>query len=245
MLKKAVSAALLLSGLAFSAQAQVQVNFEPLQPAKLSYGLRVGGQVMGLTSLSSNIQHDVPQVGLWGGNAGLAAEISWGWLAVQPAVVFIQKGFRMQDSWMETHNGKTLALRSLTQVRLNYVEVPINLVATIHRFQLLAGPYVSVGLNGRFHEEATLPIGSEYSPDYNTYQYGYSKKVSFSSKSRNYSDITIRRLDAGFNIGVGYRYKGWQVQPLYSRGIRYTGYGYQTKNWSAQLNLTRFIGPAA
>ncbi|WP_426490013.1 outer membrane beta-barrel protein [Hymenobacter sp. 102] len=245
MLKVLLSAGLLLTGLAYSARAQVQVKFESLQPARFSYGLRAGGHVMGLHPLAYDRLHEAPQTGLWGGNAGLAAEVSWGWLAVQPSMVFTQKGFRTQDSWTETHNGKTLSLNSLTRLRLNYLEVPINLVATVHGFQLLAGPYVSVGLNGRFHDEATLPMGSEYGRDYTTYQTFRDEKVYFSEKGRNYDDIVVRRVDAGFNLGLGYRYKGWQLQPTYSRGIRYTGFGYQTKNWNAQLNLTRFFGAGA
>ena len=245
MLRILLPATCLLSGLAYSAQAQVQVKFEELQPARLSYGVRVGGQLLGMAPLASDRLHPVPQTGLWSGNAGLAAEVSWGWLAVQPAVLFTQKGFRAQDSWTETHNGTSLALNSLTRLRLNYLEIPVNLVATVHGFQLLAGPYVSVGLTGRYHDEATLPLGSEYSRDYTTYQFTRDEKVYFSNKSRNYDDIVVRRLDAGFTVGVGYRYKGWQVQPTYTRGIRYTGYAYQAKNQSAQLNLTRFFGPAA
>ncbi|WP_170172568.1 outer membrane beta-barrel protein [Hymenobacter rigui] len=230
-----------------SAQAQVQVKFDPLHAPTFRYGVRVGGQVMGMTPLQTNSSHEVPQTGLWGGNAGLAAEAVFGWLTVQPAVLFTQKGFYMHNSWTETYYGKPLALNSLTRLRLNSLEVPVNLIATVHGFQLLAGPYVSLALSGRYHDEWTmpLPIGSETSHDFTTYQIIRDEKVYFSKKDRNYDDIVVRRLDAGFNVGVGYRYNGWQVQPTYTRGIRYTGYGYQSKNWSAQLNLTHFFGPVA
>ncbi|MDU0370742.1 outer membrane beta-barrel protein [Hymenobacter endophyticus] len=251
---KVVPTALLLTVLAYSAQGQVQVKFEPLHAPTLRYGLRAGGQVMGVsrqqyshTYWYNGATTEVPQVGLWGGNIGIAAEADFGWLALQPAVLFMQKGYCFQVSRTETIRGMSFRNSRLDKQRVNYLEVPVNAVITIKGIQLLAGPYVSVGVGGRYWDETSYPMGSEYSRDYQQYHYAGSGKVRFGDNPQgNASEAYVeRRLDAGYNLGLGYRHNSWQVQPTYSRSIRSTSRLSSEKTWSAQLNLTYFFSPAS
>lgn len=254
MLKIALPAALLLISLTYSAQAQVQVHFDPLHAPTLRYGVRLGGQVMGIrteqyahTFWYQAATTDIPQKGLWGGNVGIAAEADFGWLAVQPALLFMQKGYSFQVSRQETINGATFRNSRLDKRRASYIEVPVNVVLTVKGIQLLAGPYLSVGVGGRYWRETSYPMGSEYGQRYSQYQYAENGRIQFKRMPYGSTpeEYVERRLDAGYNLGLGYRHKNWQVQPTYSRSVRSTSRTSTDMTWSAQINLTYFFGPGA
>ncbi|MET4107377.1 outer membrane beta-barrel protein [Hymenobacter sp. UYP22] len=244
--------ALALFGLCYSATAQVQVKLEPLGPLKLSYGIRGGAQVTRTTSTAPGYQNVQPMYNFWGGQGGLVLDAALGWLSLQPAVVFVQKGFRVKEEGTVQLQGTTYTDNSLVRLRLNYLEVPVNLVATVHGVQLFAGPYLGVGLNGRYHYEFDKPVRtSEYYQTYAQAQFEQDEKVGFGKENKDAYNTYFRRLDAGYTVGLGYKTGPLQVQLSHSHGLRnsyqspYIGFDPDTKTRGFQLNLTYFFSPAS
>jgi len=93
--------------------------------------------------------------------------------------------------------------------RFNWLELPVNVVYTLHDFQVFAGPYVALGVGGR--ERGTL---RQASPAARFGPYEFDRKNHYGSDTYN------RRLDAGINLGVGYRRGPLQVQLGYGIGLR-------------------------
>ena len=110
---------------------------------------------------------------------GAVAEVRFGRLAVQPAVLFSQKGVdqqliitsKLSYSSSSPYNSNT---SYHTVSRPNYLEIPINIVFTSggnQGFQLFAGPYMGFGMGGRAEYESS-GYGSLTGSNTNTFSYG-------------------------------------------------------------------------
>lgn len=107
----------------------------------------------------ANVVQDYQRTALLAPQFGAVAEVRFGKLAVQPAVLFSQKGVdqHLTVTSQTTTSGSfptttTTSDEFHTISRPNYLEIPINVVFTFkgdHGFQLFAGPYVAFGLGGR------------------------------------------------------------------------------------------------
>ena len=87
--------------------------------------------------------------------------------------------------------------------------MPVNVVYTLHGFQVFAGPYVALGVGGRQH--GTI---SGFSPYYIKFiPQCVDEKVAYGPDTNN------RRLDAGVNFGIGYQWGPLQVQLGYGLGL--------------------------
>ena len=85
----------------------------------------------------------------------------------------------------------------------------VNVVYTLHGFQVFAGPYMALDVGGRQH--GTI---SGFSPHYIRLMPQYvDEKVDYGPDSNN------RRLDAGVNFGIGYQRSPLQMQLGYGLGL--------------------------
>jgi hypothetical protein len=139
--------------------------------------------------------------------AGIMADIGFGHLALQPAVQFAQKGYDQVATYSLVTSGR---------IRFNYLAVPVNLAYTQHRdgqgAQVFAGPYVAFLLGGRYSSETTGGL-------FPTTETG--KVVAATSYTPTFTDTNFysRRVDAGLQFGLGYRYQGLLLQAAYSLGL--------------------------
>jgi hypothetical protein len=246
---------LVVLGLYQPAAAQVHLQVEPLSPLKVSYGVRVGGQVTGMSAKPPGFSGPPsfyadfnPKNNFWNGQAGFALDASFGWLSVQPAVVFSQKGYRINRSWQRELSGTVYNVKSFTRLRLNYLEVPVNLVATVRGVQLFAGPYLGIALSGEYQERYAGPVrASESQPVYVFDTWSHNQKLRIGRSSSPYYNDAFRRLDAGYNVGLGYILGPWQAQATYSHGVKnvypspYIGYNPQSKNRGFVLDASYFF----
>ncbi|WP_324673306.1 outer membrane beta-barrel protein [Hymenobacter sp. GOD-10R] len=249
---------LFLTGLAPVAKAQVDIHIkvDPLSSLKLRYGVRAGAQVTSMTTKPSDFSGPPsfyadfnPKNNFWNGQAGFVLDASFGWLSVQPAVVFSQKGYRINESWQRQLSGTVYDVKSFTRLRLNYLEVPVNLVVTVRGLQLFAGPYLGVALSGEYQDHYAGPVrASESRPIYAFDDWSYKQKLRIGKSSSPYYNDAFRRLDAGYNVGIGYKLGPWQAQLSHMHGVKNTypspsiGYNPQVKNRGYQLNATYFFG---
>lgn len=139
--------------------------------------------------------------------AGVAAEINFGKLALQPALVFSQKGEQFKTVTILDGAVRTIDERTSNN-RYNWLELPLNVVYTSHGdhgLQVFGGPYVALAVGGR--QVGTLTTNSQNPRDFDD-------KITYGPTADN------RRLDFGFNAGVGYRQGPVQIQLGYGLGLR-------------------------
>lgn len=146
---------------------------------------------------------------LYAWQAGAVLEVAFRHFALQPALVFSQKGEQFDMYTITNYTRGAGTQETHASSRPNWLELPINVVYSMHGFQLFAGPYVALAVGGRQYGSsmAASPYARYRPVDFN-------EKIAFDSKSAN------RRLDAGVNFGLGYRKGPLQVQIGYGLGLR-------------------------
>ncbi len=125
-------------------------------------------------------------------------------VAIQPEVVFIQKGGKSQ--YISDENNKYIS--TFTS---NYIEVPVSLKLGLGNtsgggigFYVLGGPYVGIALNGKYKNELTV-LGVS----------------STSNKTVDYTDDSNaeKRIDWGVNVGAGLSLGKMYLEGRYGLGI--------------------------
>lgn len=166
---------------------------------------------------------------------GLLGNVQFGHFALQPSVLFSQRGYRS--------TGFLPGFESLgtydEQVRLNYLTVPLNLAFTLGKagqgLQVFGGAYMSLLLGGNYVQQAHYTAYAGGVP----YNVETSGKVKPANQVADFDSRYARRVDAGFQTGIGYRLGRLLVQTSYSVGLR----NLRVTAYSAQNNYT-YDGPA-
>jgi hypothetical protein len=139
------------------------------------------------------------------------ADIGFGHLAIQPAVQFAQKGYDQVA---------TYSLVTSSRIRLNYLAIPVNLAYTQHRdgqgAQVFAGPYQGVLLGGNYSSVTMYPPAILLPDIAKEGKVAAAESYTPSSTDTNFYS---RRVDAGLQFGLGYRYQGLLLQAAYSLGL--------------------------
>jgi len=196
-------------GLLLAGAAQAQATF--------SVGPRIGGNV----STAHFAEGTDKIASRWGFEAGVAGALRVGHVAVQPAVLFAQRGYTRTPAFYDSGFGGL----TQTSVRLNYVTIPLQLAYTQHRdgqgLQVAAGPYVSFLVGGNTVDDYLFPFAGARQQQ-NTVAAADVHTVDISSSSFKEPDYTFysRRLDVGAQAGLGYRLGGALLQVSYSQGLR-------------------------
>jgi len=90
--------------------------------------------------------------------AGVVLEARAGNFAVQPALLFSQKGEQRRTSLAVSGVAGYTSTQTATTNRANWLELPLNVMYTRHGdhgWQVFAGPYVALGVGGRQHGSIT------------------------------------------------------------------------------------------
>jgi len=197
--------------------------------------------------VTNTYQQDYTRSAIFAPQFGAVLDVRFGKLALQPAVLFSQKG--VEQELIET--GTTTYTYTPSQPyqssskttyhttsRVNYIEIPLNLVYTSggdHGFQVFAGPYIAFGVGGRAELEYESRTTSTNSNG-NRYDYSYGNtffvfrdaypgpaadtpNIGVAPFEASSGSIVARRLDAGINAGIGYRFRMLQLQLGYGLGL--------------------------
>ena len=164
---------------------------------------------MSSISPSSSYYYSASKSAIYAWQAGAVLEVAFRRFALQPALVFSQKGEQFDATTSISGFAGVSSTNISTLNRFNWLELPVNVVYTLHGFQVFAGPYVALGVGGRQHGTIS---GSSPFARYTTQS--VDEKVAYGPDSNN------RRLDAGVNFGVGYRQGPVQLQLGYGLGLR-------------------------
>ncbi|RZK89479.1 MAG: PorT family protein [Hymenobacter sp.] len=206
-------AAILLIGAAAHAQTAVR------------FGMRSGaGRAITTLDPASNYSGTYPFSGsadkaaIFAWQAGVVLEASFGQWAVQPALLFSQKGEKLHAATYASGVAGYNTQETTSTNRYNWLELPLNVVYTLHGdhgLQLFAGPYVALAVGGRqrgtregaFYGPPTYSVPSTYASE------EFDQSLEYGPSSTN------QRFDAGLQGGVGYRQGPVQVQLGYSLGL--------------------------
>lgn len=206
-----------------SAQAQVAVGFGP----------RLGGNVSTATfnaidnASGPGGSFSASRSALAGFQVGLGASIGRGHWALQPAVVFTQKGLNQTSEGTISFLGSTITLNQRVSSRVNFLELPVNVVYALgsngEGFQFFAGPYLAVGVGGAGTYDVKVSVPGQDPETYSGSQ-GMEFGNTFSEPDPNSnaqfeSEFRLRRFDAGLNAGFGYRVGAFQAQVGYGLGL--------------------------
>jgi hypothetical protein len=229
-----VAGALLLAG---TAQAQ----------ATFSVGPRVG---LNVSRVHFPVDYRTSSTSRAGFEAGLTSNIQFGHFALQPSLLFSQKGNGSSGSLV----GLDTPVTYDEQMRLNYLTLPLNLAFTLGKdgkgLQVFGGPYVSMLLGGHYVRQVHEGGGYLGGPAYDIELTGKVKPASIVS---DWDDKYSRRFDTGLQAGVGYRLGGFLLQANYSLGLRnlaaqyrsydgqlYDNLAYYNRSW--QVSLSYLVG---
>ncbi|GAB2769458.1 hypothetical protein HNQ93_000331 [Hymenobacter luteus] len=186
--------------------------------AQVTIGPRVG---LNLATVSGDTEFDgfeadpkmilAPQV-------GVTLNAQFGNLALQPSLLFSQKGFKVEEEISGVEDGEVYSASVKGNMRLNYLEIPVNLVYNTSGeeggFQIFAGPYVGIGLGGKAKTEVDFSGGGS------SFNVSESTNVKFANQDDANSDQQfVRQPDFGANFGLGYKAGPFQVQAGYSLGL--------------------------
>jgi hypothetical protein len=180
--------------------------------------------------------------------AGLVGSLGAGHFAVQPAVLYSQKGFTIHDAfsgslWTEKHDDT---------YRLHYLTIPVSFAFTQQvngqGLQVALGGYLGFLLGGKFQGATTYIYDSYY--NVGGTPLGGSQTINYAGDIATHSSVTTfysRGTDAGLQGSIGYRYGGALLQVGYSLGLRDLGYkstfGNTYYNRAFQVSLTYLFGP--
>lgn len=180
--------------------------------------------------------------------AGVQVSIGFSNFSLQPALLFSQKGFRVNDI-SDAPAPNQAHVEFEYDAHFSYLMLPLNLAYTFQSdgqgVQLFAGPYVSWLIGGRFNSRVTRSLNGG-SPS----TFSYSNDVEGSgpyhmidvNSIASFQDKTFysRRVDAGFQAGVGYQMGALLLQASFSQGMQNLGVGIETVNGTQS---SREMGP--
>ncbi|RPD50149.1 PorT family protein [Hymenobacter sediminis] len=205
-----LSAALLLAG---AHVAQAQVSIAP----------RIG---LNASSIKFDVEGENPDSKLlYAPQAGVTLNAQFGNLSLQPSLLFSQKGGKFVEKGEESitdDDGKTYKIKGEEKLtfRLSYLEVPVNLVYNTSGeeggFQVFAGPYIGVGLSGKYKAENEVSVNGEVVEELSGSD---EDDIEFVGEGTDENNAELRRIDWGLNAGVGYKSGPFQAQIGYGLGL--------------------------
>ena len=145
---------------------------------------------------------------------GFVGSINRGHFALQPALLYSQKGCHLDyDNGYPSINGY-VAKPARFRARYNYLTLPLSLAYALRPdgegLQVFAGPYVGLLLGGSYETEdlSATPVPT-----------GRNEVIPGNVEDGD-GRIRSRRFDAGVQMGVGFRCRNLLAQLDYSMGLR-------------------------
>jgi hypothetical protein len=156
---------------------------------------------------------------LAGAEVGVALRIRRAHWALQPALLYAQKGFILRENTQapNPYGAGTRTVNDYLKYRLNYLAIPLSLVyaqkANGSGLQGFVGGYISRLLGGKLDYDY-----AEVRPDFSYAQQG-SRAIKPGTDFVNDGNEHFQPFDAGLRLGVGYSFSRLACQVGYSAGL--------------------------
>ena len=202
----------------YSNSAQAQTSF--------SIGPRLGLNVTSAKYIDDkSSQYDIKTPAISRIETGITGNISNRHFALQPSLLYSQKGFVFKSGFREAIGGQTSITDFHEVFKLNYLTSSINFVYTQKRdgrgFQGFAGGYFGILLNGKVtYDNFFSVVGTT------RISYQAELPIRAGKHFQNDGNFYSQHHDAGLQAGVGYRYADALVQIAYSVGVANIGVDY-------------------
>jgi hypothetical protein len=179
--------------------------------------LHLGPQV-GLNSSSASYFSESYHIkSRTGFEAGVVGSLDFGLISLQPALLFSQKGY-----YLTSGSSQATGMQD-DKYRLNYLTLPVKVVYTPRKdgqgIQLVAGAYLGLLLGGSYERVYTQAVTTTVTAG----------PIIPSQSPLASNEYSSQRLDAGFILGLGYRYKQAQLQAAFTWGGPDLSVNYQFK----------------
>ncbi len=173
---------------------------------------------------------------------GAGYQVNFGNFAIQPELLFIQKGSTSKYSY----SGGSFSVSETTKVTLNYLELPVLFKYMMGpdalRIYLSAGPSFALGLGGKGNREYTADFGNG----------PYTEKIDFKVKFEKepegyegYDQYIEEKTDVGLQFGGGLLIANKLMVDL-RYGLGFTEYNkdsqVSSKNRAIQVSIGFLIG---
>jgi hypothetical protein len=200
-MKYLLRAFVLCALIVFSMQTQAQVKF----------GVKAG---MNFDNISQNFAEsdwEIPTKMRLAYNVGVTADFGLSdVLSLQSGLVLTSKGFSYDLDDEEFGEG----IDGYYRWSANYLEVPVNFAYKISDFQVYAGPYVAIGIGGKWKYDVTFDGESDSDEGKLKPAFGEVSDGDLAEDEEAYS-----ALDYGLNFGIGYQVGPILINAGYSLGL--------------------------
>jgi len=187
-----------------------------------SFGIKAGLNLSNMLMKDDDDTYSDDNKMLPGFHLGVVAEIPFSeTFSFEPGLFLSTKGFKYSEEGTEA--GETYEYKE--KAVLYYIDIPLNLKANFGtgktKFYGLFGPYIGMGLSGKYKSESTFM--GETESDNSDVKWG-----------SNSDDDDMKRFDFGISIGAGVQFGAINVGAGYALGLintsAYTDNGYIMKN---------------
>lgn len=203
----------------------------------LKFGPRVGGMATTAAYTSFDTHKFAPGY-VFGAELGGLVQAQRAHWALQMSALYTRKGFQLHETYRPAGRPIGTSYQIKETYRLNYLTLPINVAYTQHAngqgFQMFAGGYMGLLLNGRWKYDDRFLEPQPNGDVYGAVSLGHEKEVRPSQKRPSnppsrIGDVYSRRVDAGVQAGVGYCFSRILVQGTYSLGFVNLAPDYNTR----------------
>lgn len=143
-------------------------------------------------------------------------------LSLQPSLIYTKKGSATDMKKTYVDDVYVSSIDGYERIKVGYIEIPINLAFGLDlgsgQIQLFVGPYIAIGINGKYKVDATFTA-----PDGTTDTEKFDFDIKFANKVK-YDDMEDEKLymsslDYGLNFGLGYQFDPILINVGYSMGL--------------------------
>ena len=238
----------------------ILVTFAFSTSAQVNFGIKVGGNLSNIHQNYKDSDYEVPTRMKVGFHIGLTSDIPISEMfSFQPGLLLSTKGYSVD---LEELFGDEVPIRSVnadgveidgfSRTNVNYLELPLNIAFKANALQIYAGPYVAVGIGGKYKSDFTV----SYMGLSDTFKEEVTLKPAFGEvKEGDLEDDedAFTALDFGLNFGLGYTVGPILIQAGYSLGLgnvnpKYEGMSdtdrsdYKDLNRVITLSVSYFFG---
>ncbi|GAB2864989.1 porin family protein [Hymenobacter ruber] len=188
--------------------------------------------------------HTAARIGI---EVGAVASVSTGHWALQPALLFSQRGFKIDDEYTQESNGYYSWNSTKNDYCFNYLTLPLSLAylqrADGQGLQAFAGPYLSLLLGGHYTSTLGYSYRTPHSGGGNSSQTS-GAVVAYANPWPNTVNNDVfytQRFDAGVQGGLGYGYGRALLHIGYSLGLRNLGKEYTVSGNAGSATISASI----